>query len=325
MYYCVVTYVTWKYRNFSKRVRERMNNIKVAIVGMGNVGKQVLQAVRDSQDMKIVGIVELPERISQIGNQIPGLPIVSDVEKLEKPDVAILAIDSRAVPHVAPDYLRRGINTVDAYDIHGAEGALRLKKHLDEIAKENNSVTIICAGWDPGTDSLVRAIMQIIAPRGMTWTNFGPGMSMGHTVAVKRIEGVKDAVSITCPKGMGMHMRLVYVELEDGYDFADVAKKIAKDPYFCHDEVYINQVDSVKDLIDMGHSVKIERKGTSAGACNQKMEYRMWVNNPAATAQVMVAAARASVKQKPGCYTLLEVPLIDLLFGEKDELICKIL
>ncbi|MEN3008586.1 diaminopimelate dehydrogenase [Pseudothermotoga sp.] len=302
-----------------------MNKIKVAVVGMGNVGKQVLQALRGSQDMEIVGIVELPDRIPQIVSQITDLPVVSDIEQLERPDVVILAIDSRAVPHVAPDYLRRGINTVDAYDIHGAEGALRLKKHLNEIAKEGNSVAIICAGWDPGTDSLVRAIMQIIAPQGMTWTNFGPGMSMGHTVAVKRIKGVRDAVSITCPKGMGIHMRLVYVELEDGYDFADVAKKIAEDPYFCHDEVYINQVESVKDLIDMGHSVKIERKGTSAGACNQRMEYLMWVNNPAATAQVMVAAARASIKQKPGCYTLLEVPLIDLLFGEKDELICKIL
>jgi diaminopimelate dehydrogenase len=75
----------------------------------------------------------------------------------------------------------------------------------------------------------------------------------------------------------------------------------------------------------MGHSLKIERKGTSAGACNQRMEYHMSVNNPAATAQVMVSAARASVKQKPGCYTLLEIPLIDLLFGEKDELICKLL
>lgn len=292
---------------------------------MGNVGRYVLQAVRDSQDMRAVGIVELPERVPQISSQITDLPVVSNVDELEKPDVAILAIDSRAVPSVAPSFLCRGINTVDAYDIHGAEGALLLKKQLDEIAKQNNCVAIVSAGWDPGTDSLVRAIMQIIAPKGMTWTNFGPGMSMGHTVAVKRIEGVKDAVSITCPKGMGMHTRLVFVELKEGYDFADVAKKIAEDPYFRHDEVYINEVTNVKDMIDMGHSVRIERKGTSAGACNQRMEFFMSVNNPAATAQVMVAAARASVKQKPGCYTLLEIPLIDLLYGERNELICKLL
>lgn len=302
-----------------------MQKIKVAIVGMGNVGRYVLQAVRESEDMQAVGIVELPERVAQIASQFNDLPVTSDIGQLEEPDVAILAIDSRAVPNVAPKFLSKGINTVDAYDIHGSEGALRLKKQLDQIAKEKNCVAIVSAGWDPGTDSLVRAIMQIIAPSGITWTNFGPGMSLGHTVAVKRIEGVRDAVSITCPKGMGMHVRLVYVELEEGYDFADVAKKIAEDPYFCHDEVYINQVSSVKDLIDMGHCVKIERKATSAGACNQKMEYHMSVNNPAATAQVMVAAARASVKQKPGCYTLLEIPLIDLLFGGREDLICKLL
>lgn len=313
------------HRCVARKAREKMEKIKVAIVGMGNVGRYVLQAVRESEDMQAVGIVELPERLSQVSSQITDLPVTSNVEELEKPDVAILAIDSRAVPSVAPSFLYKGINTVDAYDIHGAEGALRLKKQLDEIAKENNCVAIISAGWDPGTDSLIRAVMQIIAPKGMTCTNFGPGMSMGHTVAVKRIKGVKDAVSITCPKGMGMHMRLVYVELEDGYDFDEVAKKISEDPYFCHDEVYINQVSSVKDLIDMGHSVKIERKGTSAGACNQRMEYHMSVNNPAATAQVMVSAARASVKQKPGCYTLLELPLIDLLSGERDDLICKLL
>lgn len=302
-----------------------MGKLKVAIVGMGNVGHGVFDAVNQSEDMELVGIVDLAERVEKLKQEFRNVPIVDDVGKLEKPDVAILSLDSRAVPKVAPYYLSKGINTVDAYDIHGAEGALRLKKDLDRVAKENGSVSIISAGWDPGSDSIIRVIFEMIAPKGITWTNFGPGMSMGHTVAVKRIEGVKDAISITCPKGMGMHSRLVYIQLKEGYDFADVAKKIAEDPYFSHDELHINQVDDVSKLIDMGHCVKIERKGTSGKSCNQRMEFHMWVNNPAATAQVMVAAARATVKQKPGCYTLLEVPVIDLLYGNKDDLICKLL
>lgn len=302
-----------------------MGKLKVAIVGMGNVGHNVFDAVDQSEDMELVGIIDLAEQIERLKQEFRNVPVVDDIDKLEKPDVAILSLDSRAVPKVAPYYLKKGINTVDAYDIHGAEGALRLKKDLDKVAKENGSVSIISAGWDPGSDSIIRVIFEMIAPKGITWTNFGPGMSMGHTVAVKRIEGVKDAISITCPKGMGMHSRLVYIQLKEGYDFADVAKKIAEDPYFSHDELHINQVDDVSKLIDMGHCVKIERKGTSGKSCNQRMEFHMWVNNPAATAQVMVAAARATVKQKPGCYTLLEVPVIDLLYGNKDDLICKLL
>ncbi|HEY8541450.1 MAG TPA: diaminopimelate dehydrogenase [Pseudothermotoga sp.] len=302
-----------------------MNKAKVVIVGMGNVGHAVFDCVSQSEDMELVGIVEIPERIKSLREEFRKIPVTDNVEDLTKPDVAILAIDSRAVPSVASQYLKRGINTVDAYDIHGAEGALRLKKDLDSIAKESGSVSIISAGWDPGSDSIIRVVFEMIAPKGITWTNFGPGMSMGHTVAVKRIEGVKDAISITCPKGMGMHSRLVYVQLEEGYDFADVAKKIAEDPYFSHDELHINQVDDVSKLVDMGHCVKIERKGTSGKVCNQRMEFHMWVNNPAATAQVMVAAARATLKQKPGCYTLLEIPVIDFLCGEKDDLLCRLL
>lgn len=302
-----------------------MKKIKVVIVGMGNVGHAVFDAVSQSEDMQLVGIIEVPQRIAAVQQEFKNFAVTDDVEKIDKPDVAILAIDSRAVPTVAPVYLKRGINTVDAYDIHGAEGALRLKDDLEKVAKEYKAVSIISAGWDPGSDSIIRAIFEMIAPKGVTWTNFGPGMSMGHTVAVKRIEGVKDALSITCPKGMGMHARIVYVQLEKGYDFADVAKKIAEDPYFSHDELYVNQVEDVQKLVDMGHSVKIERKGTSGRACNQRMEFHMWVNNPAATAQVMVAAARATVKQKPGCYTLLEIPILDFLPGEKRELLCRLL
>lgn len=302
-----------------------MGKLKVVVVGMGNVGHSVFDAVTQSEDMEVVGIVDVPERVGKLKEEFNCVPVVSAIDDLDKPDVAILSLDSRAVPKVAPEYLKRGINTVDAYDIHGAEGALCLKKDLDKVAKENGSVSIISAGWDPGSDSIIRVVFEVIAPKGITWTNFGPGMSMGHTVAVKRIEGVKDAISITCPKGMGMHSRLVYIQLKEGYDFADVAKKIAEDPYFSHDELHINQVDDVSKFVDMGHSVKIERKGTSGKSCNQRMEFHMWVNNPAATAQVMVAAARATVKQKPGCYTLLEIPVIDLLFGNKDDLICKLL
>ena len=90
---------------------------------------------------------------------------------------------------------------------------------MDETAKAHNAVSIISAGWDPGSDSVVRALLQAIAPKGITYTNFGPGRSMGHSVAVRAIAGVKDALSMTIPVGTGIHRRMVYVELEEGADF----------------------------------------------------------------------------------------------------------
>ncbi|MEG0457132.1 MAG: diaminopimelate dehydrogenase, partial [Oscillospiraceae bacterium] len=82
-----------------------------------------------------------------------------------------------------------------------------LKISLDKICKENNTVSIVSAGWDPGSDSIVRTLLEACAPKGITYTNFGPGMSMGHTVAVKALEGVKKALSMTIPLGTSIHRR----------------------------------------------------------------------------------------------------------------------
>ncbi len=302
-----------------------MSKIKVLVVGCGRVGREVATAVKESPDMELAAIVEQSYLVESLRAKFHDVPVIThgQVGELGHIDVAILAIGSRAVPEVAPIYLRMGINTVDAYDIHG-EGIMKLRKDLDKLAKEHRAVAIVSAGWDPGTDSIVRALMEVIAPRGITYTNFGPGMSMGHTVTVKSVEGVEDAISITIPKGTGLHKRMVYVKVKEGYEFEKVAEKILNDPYFAHDETYVCEVEDVGNLLDMGHSVKIERKGVSAGAHNQRMEFTMSVNNPAATAQVMVSAARASMRQNPGCYTLLEIPLVDFLYGEKEKLLSRL-
>jgi len=160
-----------------------------------------------------------------------------------------------------------------------------------------------------------------MAPRGITYTNFGPGMSMGHTVAVKAIPGVKDGLSLTIPLGTGLHRRMVYVELEAGADPQAVTAAIKQGPYFRHDETIIQFVSDVQELIDMGHGVLLERKGISGLTHNQLLKFEMRINNPALTAQVMVAAARAGFKQPPGCYTMIEIPLIDYLYGERETII----
>lgn len=210
-------------------------------------------------------------------------------------------------------------NTVDSFDIHTQ--TVDLHRTLGEVARKHQAVSIMSAGWDPGTDSVIRALLEACAPKGLTYTNFGPGMSMGHTVAVKAIEGVKAALSMTIPTGTGIHRRMVYIELQEGYLFGEVAQQIKNDPYFINDETYVLQVEKVDDLLDMGHGVNLTRKGVSGKTQNQWFEFNMRINNPALTAQIMVSSARASMRQQPGCYTLIEIPMADLLYGEREELI----
>jgi len=149
-------------------------------------------------------------------------------------------------------------------------------------------------------------------------------MSMGHTVAVKAVEGVRAALSMTIPTGTGVHRRMVYMELQEGYDFQAVAQAIKSDDYFIHDETHVFQVQDVEALRDMGHGVLMERKGVSGKTQNQLFRFDMRINNPALTAQALVGVARASMKQQPGAYTMIELPVVDLLPGEKEGWIQKL-
>ena len=295
-----------------------MEKIKVAIVGYGNIGQYALQAVEAAPDMECVGIVRRSGAENKPA-ELADYPVVKNIKELEGVQVAILATPTRKVEEYAKECLALGINTVDSFDIHTK--IVDLRRSLDAVAKANNAVSVISAGWDPGSDSIVRTLMQSLAPKGITYTNFGPGRSMGHSVAVRAIDGVKDALSMTIPVGTGIHRRMVYVELEEGADFDTVAKAIKADPYFVNDETHVQQVDSVDALNDVGHGVNLVRKGVSGKTHNQLFEFDMKINNPALTAQVLVNVARASLKQQPAAYTMIEIPVIDMLPGDKEDLI----
>ena len=297
-----------------------MSTIKAAVVGYGNIGKYVVEALEAAPDFEIAGIVRRASSVASAGES--KYPVVSSLEELEGVDVAILCTPSRLVEQSAETALRLGISTVDSFDIH--TGIADMRARLNEIAQQNNAASIISAGWDPGSDSVVRALLEVCAPKGITYTNFGPGMSMGHTVAVKAIEGVKAALSMTIPLGTGIHRRMVYIELEEGYDFDKVAEAIKSDAYFVHDETHVTKVDSVEALLDMGHGVNMVRKGVSGKTQNQRFEFNMTIDNPGLTSQILVAAARAVLRQKPGAYTMIEVPLIDFLAGDKEQIIRRL-
>lgn len=280
--------------------------IKVAILGYGNIGKYAEEAVMSAPDMALAGIYHHRD----------------DLEAITA-DVVLLCTPTRAVEQFASFFAQRGICTVDSFDIHSQIYALR--SHLMPVCVANKCVSVISAGWDPGSDSMIRALLLALAPKGITYTNFGPGRSMGHSVAAKAIEGVKDALSMTIPLGTGVHRRMVYVELEQGADFKAVKAAILADDYFAHDETHVIAVPDVDALNNVAHGVNLVRSGVSGATHNQRFEFNMTINNPALTAQMMVSSARAAYRMQQrgqyGAKTMIELAPIDLLPGTEQELI----
>ena len=298
-----------------------MKKIRAAVVGYGNIGRYALEAIEAAPDFEVAGIIRRNPQ-SPLPEPFSSYPVTDSLDRLEAVDVALLTTPTRKVEEYAKAALALGIRTVDSFDIHTQIADLR--RTLDVEAKRHGAVSVVAAGWDPGSDSVVRALLQAIVPEGITYTDFGPGMSMGHTVAVKAIEGVRAALSMTIPMGTGVHRRMVYVEIEDGYDFDAVADAIRRDDYFVHDDTHVIRVDSVDELMDVGHGVHLTRKGVSGRTHNQRISFDMQINNPALTGQILVAAARAAMRLAPGAYTMIEIPPVDLLPGDRDAWIGRI-
>ena len=280
--------------------------IRVAILGYGNIGRAAEEAILAAPDMELAGIYHHYDSLDDM-----------------QADVALVCTPTREVEVFAKRLIEKGICTVDSFDIHTQIYSLR--QTLAPIDRANNAVSIISAGWDPGSDSVVRALLLAMAPKGITYTNFGPGRSMGHTVAAKAIEGVKDALSMTIPLGTGVHRRMVYVELEEGANPTEVEQRLLNDDYFVHDETHMIVVDSVDALNNVAHGVNMVREGVSGETHNQRFSYNMTINNPALTGQIMVSSARAAVRLQRegryGAYTMIEVPPIYLLPGDEEALI----
>ena len=298
-----------------------MKKIRAAVVGYGNIGRYSLAALEAASDFDIAGIVRRQGDKDKPLELTP-YDVVDDITKLKDVDVAILALPTRLCPENAEKIVKLGINTVDSFDIHTS--ILDYRQKQMEVCKQAGRVSVISAGWDPGSDSIVRVLLQSLAPKGLTYTNFGPGMSMGHSVCVRSKEGVKNALSVTIPLGEGIHRRMVYVELEDGATLEQVTAEIKADPYFAHDETHVFAVSSVDEVRDMGHGVNLVRKGVSGKTPNQRMEFNMSINNPALTGQILVNVARASMRLQPGCYTMPEIPVIDMLPGTREDVVATL-
>ena len=289
---------------------------RILVVGCGNVGLAAAKALEEAKDFALFGFLRQKEET------VPGFsdkPVWTNAEGIEpKPDGVVLAVPSRKTEKLAKKFLSMGIYTVDACDLHG--DLPRIRQVLKTAAEKTETVAVTGAGWDPGLDSALRALFLAAAPEGTTDTTFGPGVSMGHTAAVKAVSGVSDALAFTLPGGKGKQKREVYVKIEKATDEKRVEHAILTDPYFEHDKTKVHFKDDLSAIRTSRHRVRIDRIGTSAGQTGQKLFFSMAVDNPALTGQLLVSAMRSAFHQKPGCYYFSELPPASFLLDESSLL-----
>ncbi len=290
---------------------------KIAAIGAGNIGIMAAKALELSPDMELCGFVRREIKPVRGFEHVPVVKSIFDLPK--KPDGAVICVPSRQVKATEKELLEAGIFTADVFDIH--DEIAELKRCLLPSAEEGKSSAVIGAGWDPGLDSVIRTLMLAALPQGITYTDFGPGMSMGHSAAIKEQTGISDAVSFTLPLGYGRHLRKIYAVLKDGADKSEVEHAILNDKYFEHDECSIEFVSSTEPYFNVGHSAKINRFGSACGVGGNGFSFNLSVNNPAVTAQLLVSAMRAAFRQKPGVYSMPEIPPCDFCAGGWEEFI----
>ncbi len=302
----------------------------VAIVGYGNLGKACERIACGSEDMRLVGIFSRRRGlVSPYGTPIFAQEEIFDMAK--EIDVAALCLGS------ANDLVSFGIslagkvNTVDSFDTHAK--MRDYVKNMDELATEGGKLSLVGIGWDPGIFSLCRALFEGTLPNGLTHTFWGKGVSQGHSEALRRIDGVLDAIQYTVPKqeaialalqGKGetlterdKHLRVCYIAAKEGADTANIEKSVRTMPnYFEPYDVEIHFVDVEtlrREHGGMPHGGQVLRSGYANGkGCKMRLELEL-ESNPDFTAGVLLryAAVCASLNEGGMCgaKTILDIPV----------------
>lgn len=293
--------------------------IQIGIAGYGNLGRGVESAVYQNNDMELVGVFtrRAPEDVTLLNKDVPVYAIDSIENLKEKIDVLILCGGSKNdLPEQGPA-LAQHFTTIDSFDTHADIPAYFEK--VDAAAKPNNQTAIISVGWDPGMFSLNRLFGESILPEGTTYTFYGKGLSQGHSDAVRRVSGVKNAIQYTIPNEAAVekvragelpelttreeHTRECFVVLEEGADANEVEKAIVTMPnYFTsHDTTvhFISEEELAKNHSTMPHGGFVIRSGKTGEDTTQVIEYTLKLDsNPEFTSSVLVAYARAAYRLK---------------------------
>ncbi|MCI6304337.1 MAG: diaminopimelate dehydrogenase, partial [Blautia sp.] len=309
-------------------------SIRVGILGYGNLGRGVECAIKHNPDMELVAVFtrRAPETV-KILTETATVYSVNDAEKMkDKIDVMIICGGSATdLPKQTPEYAKM-FNVIDSFDTHA-----RIPEHFDAVdaaAKEGGHIGIISVGWDPGMFSLNRLYANAILTNGKDYTFWGKGVSQGHSDAVRRIKGVKDAKQYTIPVESALeavrngenpdlttrqkHTRECFVVLEEGADAAKVEEEIKTMPnYFSDYDTtvhFISEEELKANHSGIPHGGFVLRSGKTGwdGENKHLIEYSLKLDsNPEFTSSVLIAYARAAYRLasegQSGCKTVFDI------------------
>ena len=309
-------------------------SIRVGIVGYGNLAKGVEASIKENNDMSLVAVFTRRDPLSVKINteNVPVLDIAKAEEYKDKIDVLVICGGSATdLPEQTP-YFAKYFNVVDSFDTHA-----KIPQHfdnVDNVAKESGKVGIISVGWDPGMFSLNRLYGNVVLPNGKDYTFWGKGVSQGHSDAIRRISGVKNAKQYTIPVESALdrvrsgetpelttrekHIRECFVVANEGEDLARIENEIKTMPnYFAdYDTIvhFISEEELIRDHSGIAHGGFVLRTGTTNGGKSKHViEYSLKLDsNPEFTASVIVAYARAAYRLNKegvcGCKTVFDIP-----------------
>lgn len=290
--------------------------IKLAIVGVGKVGRACAEATGLSHDLKVTVFVRRPgSGIEAIPEQFRRIPVVTHMGQISDVDAALICVPTNTVQETVSLSLRCGIPIVECATLHG-DAFRDHKEAIHKLALHHKAPAIVGAGWDPGALSVFRSWFALLTPRGITETTHRPGVNLHHTTVVRGITGVKDALSAELRTPEGKLQRYVYVELNATANSDEVIEAIRADPLFLGVDTQVFPVESLASLEQEGRGVVLDRRGISGSLGHQHFMLEGRFDESALTAQVMLAAARAVPDLEPGAYTLADVAL-SALWGEQ--------
>lgn len=329
-----------------------MNKIKIGIVGYGNIGRGVEQSIKRNDDMELAAVFTRrdPATVS-IQTESAAVKHFDEMASMkDEIDVMILCGGSATdLPVIGPK-VAASFNTIDSFDTHA-----KIPEYfaaMDNASKEGNKISIISVGWDPGMFSLNRLYAESILVQGSTYTFWGKGVSQGHSDAIRRIDGVKDAKQYTIPVESALeavragenpelttrqkHTRECFVVLEDGADAAKVEQEIKTMPnYFADYDTtvhFISEEELKKNHSGIPHGGFVLRSGVTGWNKENKhlIEYSLKLDsNPEFTSSVLVAYARAAYRMAEqgqfGCKTVFDIPPAYLSSMSGEELRAKML
>lgn len=313
-----------------------MSKIRIGIVGYGNLGKGVKAALKQNSDMELVAIFtrRAVTSIEIADEQIEIVNIDKVVDYIDNIDVMILCGGSaRDLPEQGP-YFAKMFNMVDSFDTHA-----KIPEHfkaVDKAAQEGGRIGAISIGWDPGLFSMNRMLAEAVLPEGKEFTFWGPGVSQGHSDAIRRIPGVKGGIQYTIPVDETIetirngnvpkvttrekHSRDCYVVAEEGADKAEIERQIKTMPNYFADYdtkiTFLTEEELKEKHSHMPHGGFVIRSGVTGENRENKqiIEFSLKLgSNPQFTASVLVAYARAVYRLNQegqiGAKTVFDIPL----------------